>query len=160
MGAPQAAPGASFFGGDSVTVVESGLDRFAFSARTNAWSAAPPKLPILLYAAAVADTTFGSQALSALIRTVTFYDDRRGEWIDGFGIDGDTSFGCPCCNGIIEPYRFNSADDQALWRVTDFNDLMLMGTLSGVEMGLGLAGVPHQKGGCQAAMRVLEETTA
>ncbi len=38
----------------------------------------------------------------------------------------------------------------------DFNDLTLMGTLSGVEMGLGLAGVPHQKGGCDAAMRVLE----
>ncbi|KPK19785.1 MAG: serine--glyoxylate aminotransferase [Betaproteobacteria bacterium SG8_41] len=29
----------------------------------------------------------------------------------------------------------------------DFNDLMLLGTLAGVEMGLGLAGVPHQKGG-------------
>lgn len=40
----------------------------------------------------------------------------------------------------------------------DFNDLMLMGTLSGVEMGLGLAGVPHQKGGCDAAMRVLEDS--
>ncbi|MEL7153707.1 MAG: aminotransferase class V-fold PLP-dependent enzyme [Pseudomonadota bacterium] len=38
----------------------------------------------------------------------------------------------------------------------DFNDLMLMGTLSGVEMGLGIAGVPHQKGGCDAAMRMLE----
>jgi len=37
----------------------------------------------------------------------------------------------------------------------DFNDLMLMGTLSGVEMGLGLAGVPHRAGGAQAAMRVL-----
>ncbi|MEL7000218.1 MAG: serine--glyoxylate aminotransferase, partial [Pseudomonadota bacterium] len=42
----------------------------------------------------------------------------------------------------------------------DFNDLMLMGTLSGVEMGLSLAGVPHQKGGCDAAMRVLEEQAA
>ena len=40
----------------------------------------------------------------------------------------------------------------------DFNDLMLMGTLSGVEMGLGLADVPHQKGGVDAAMRVLEAT--
>lgn len=40
----------------------------------------------------------------------------------------------------------------------DFNDLMLMGTLSGVEMGLSLADVPHQKGGCDAAMRVLEGT--
>ena len=28
----------------------------------------------------------------------------------------------------------------------DFNDLMLMGTLAGVEMGLGLANVPHQRG--------------
>ena len=40
----------------------------------------------------------------------------------------------------------------------DFNDLMLMGTLSGCEMGLGLAGVPHQKGGVDAAMRYLAET--
>ena len=34
----------------------------------------------------------------------------------------------------------------------DFNDLTLMGTLAGVEMGLALAGVPHRKGGVQAAM--------
>lgn len=33
-----------------------------------------------------------------------------------------------------------------------FNDLMLAGTLSGVEMGLSLAGVPHQRGGVQAAL--------
>jgi alanine-glyoxylate transaminase/serine-glyoxylate transaminase/serine-pyruvate transaminase len=37
----------------------------------------------------------------------------------------------------------------------DFNDLMLMGTLAGVEMGLGIAGVPHQRGGAQAAMDYL-----
>jgi alanine-glyoxylate transaminase/serine-glyoxylate transaminase/serine-pyruvate transaminase len=37
----------------------------------------------------------------------------------------------------------------------DFNDLTLMGTLAGVEMGLGLAGVPHRAGGVQAAMEVL-----
>jgi alanine-glyoxylate transaminase/serine-glyoxylate transaminase/serine-pyruvate transaminase len=36
-----------------------------------------------------------------------------------------------------------------------FNDLMLMGTLAGVEMGLHLAGVPHRAGGVQAAMDVL-----
>lgn len=41
----------------------------------------------------------------------------------------------------------------------DFNDLMLAGTLSGVEMGLGLAGVPHQKGGVQAALDYLARTT-
>ena len=37
----------------------------------------------------------------------------------------------------------------------DFNDLMLMGTLSGVEMGLQLAGVPCRAGGVLAAMDVL-----
>lgn len=37
----------------------------------------------------------------------------------------------------------------------DFNDLTLMGTLTGVEMGLGLAGVPAKKEGVQAAMDYL-----
>ena len=37
----------------------------------------------------------------------------------------------------------------------DFNDLTLLGTLAGVEMGLELAGVPHKKGGVQAAMEHL-----
>ena len=37
----------------------------------------------------------------------------------------------------------------------DFNDLMLMGTLTGVEMGLSLAGVPHQKGGAARASEFL-----
>jgi alanine-glyoxylate transaminase / serine-glyoxylate transaminase / serine-pyruvate transaminase len=37
-----------------------------------------------------------------------------------------------------------------------FNDLMLMGTLSGVEMGLDLARVPHRAGGVLAAMDVLK----
>ena len=34
----------------------------------------------------------------------------------------------------------------------DFNDLMLCGTLCGIEMGLELAGVPHRKGGVDAAL--------
>lgn len=34
----------------------------------------------------------------------------------------------------------------------DFNDLMLIGALAGVEMGLRTAGVPHNPGGVQAAM--------
>ena len=37
----------------------------------------------------------------------------------------------------------------------DFNDLMLMGTLTGVEMGLDLAGIPHQKGGISKAAEFL-----
>ena len=40
----------------------------------------------------------------------------------------------------------------------DFNDLMLLGTLSGVEMGLSLADIPHQKGGVDAAMLLLNES--
>ena len=42
----------------------------------------------------------------------------------------------------------------------DFNDLTLMGTLAGVEMGLEVAGVPHQKGGVAAAMQHLRECAA
>ena len=37
----------------------------------------------------------------------------------------------------------------------DFNDLTLMGTLAGVEMGLELAGVPMKKEGVRAAMEYL-----
>ena len=37
----------------------------------------------------------------------------------------------------------------------DFNDLMLSATLSGVEMGLELSGVPYQRGGVQAALDYL-----
>ena len=40
----------------------------------------------------------------------------------------------------------------------DFNELMLAGTLAGVEMGLAAAGVPHRRGGVQAAMDFLTES--
>jgi alanine-glyoxylate transaminase/serine-glyoxylate transaminase/serine-pyruvate transaminase len=40
----------------------------------------------------------------------------------------------------------------------DFNELMLAGTLAGVEMGLAAAGVPHRRGGVQAAMDYLAES--
>jgi alanine-glyoxylate transaminase/serine-glyoxylate transaminase/serine-pyruvate transaminase len=39
-----------------------------------------------------------------------------------------------------------------------FNDLTLCGTLAGVEMGLSIAGVPHQSGGVRAAMEHLAAT--
>jgi alanine-glyoxylate transaminase/serine-glyoxylate transaminase/serine-pyruvate transaminase len=39
-----------------------------------------------------------------------------------------------------------------------FNDLMLAGTLCGVEMGLRLAGVPHKEGGVMAALTSLAES--
>lgn len=40
----------------------------------------------------------------------------------------------------------------------DINDLTLIGTLAGVEMGLGLAGVPHKAGGVAAAMAYLADS--
>jgi alanine-glyoxylate transaminase/serine-glyoxylate transaminase/serine-pyruvate transaminase len=38
----------------------------------------------------------------------------------------------------------------------DFNELMLLGTLGGVELGLAAAGVPYQPGGVQAAIEDLK----
>jgi alanine-glyoxylate transaminase/serine-glyoxylate transaminase/serine-pyruvate transaminase len=61
--------------------------------------------------------------------------------------------------------NFNMSLGQGLGRVADkvfrighlgdFNDLSLIGTLGGVEMSLELAGIPHSKGGVQAAMEYL-----
>jgi alanine-glyoxylate transaminase/serine-glyoxylate transaminase/serine-pyruvate transaminase len=39
----------------------------------------------------------------------------------------------------------------------DFNDLMLVATLGGIEMALGSSGIPHQAGGTSAAMQLLKE---
>jgi alanine-glyoxylate transaminase/serine-glyoxylate transaminase/serine-pyruvate transaminase len=39
----------------------------------------------------------------------------------------------------------------------DFNDLMLAGTLSGVEMGLAAAQIPFDKGGINAALDYLAD---
>ena len=41
----------------------------------------------------------------------------------------------------------------------DFNDLMLAGTLSGVEMGLAASGVPFTRGGVTAALEYLASET-
>lgn len=42
----------------------------------------------------------------------------------------------------------------------DTNELTVMGALTGVEMGFKLAGIPHKKGGIDAAMTYLAETAA
>ena len=41
-----------------------------------------------------------------------------------------------------------------LGHLGDFNELMLLGMLCGVEMGLSLAGVPFTRGGVDAAMQL------
>ena len=40
----------------------------------------------------------------------------------------------------------------------DINDVTLLGTLSGIEIGLHLASVPHNVGGVQAALDYLKTT--
>jgi alanine-glyoxylate transaminase/serine-glyoxylate transaminase/serine-pyruvate transaminase len=42
----------------------------------------------------------------------------------------------------------------------DMNELMLMGTLAGVEMGLEIAGIPHSRNGVSAALQYLSEQVA
>jgi alanine-glyoxylate transaminase/serine-glyoxylate transaminase/serine-pyruvate transaminase len=61
--------------------------------------------------------------------------------------------------------RFDMSLGNGLGRLNDrvfrighlgaFNDLSLLGTLGGVEMGLRVAGVPHERGGVAAAMDYL-----
>jgi len=41
----------------------------------------------------------------------------------------------------------------------DINDVTLLGTLAGIEMGLHLAEVPHSSGGTQAALDYLKTTS-
>ena len=41
----------------------------------------------------------------------------------------------------------------------DFNDLMLIASLGGIEMGLSKSSIPHQVGGTQAAMQFLKQST-
>ncbi|MGZ8209008.1 MAG: pyridoxal-phosphate-dependent aminotransferase family protein [Burkholderiales bacterium] len=63
--------------------------------------------------------------------------------------------------------RFNMSLGSGLGKISDkvfrighlgdFNDLTLIGTLAGVEMGLQLAAVPHTQGGVAAAMTYLAE---
>jgi alanine-glyoxylate transaminase/serine-glyoxylate transaminase/serine-pyruvate transaminase len=66
--------------------------------------------------------------------------------------------------------RFNLSLGQGLGKLSGkvfrighlgyFNDLMLCGTLAGVEMGLEVAGVPHRNGGIRAATEYLAQTAA
>ena len=56
--------------------------------------------------------------------------------------------------GELEGFAFR------IGHMGDFNDLMLAGTLAGVEMGLAIAGVPFSAGGVQDALDFLAKATA
>ena len=68
-------------------------------------------------------------------------------------------------NKDVKPPRFAEwllriihSDKGDFTHLGDFNDLMLAGTLAGLEMGLSLAGIPFSKGGVAAALDYLEGT--
>lgn len=74
-----------------------------------------------------------------------------GHSADAFRATALSEFNISLGNGLS-----NVADQVfRIGHLGDFNDLMLIGTLSGVEMALAKAGVPHTKGGVQAAMDYL-----
>ena len=72
-------------------------------------------------------------------------DALRAEILDGF----DMSLGTVLNKVADKIFRIG--------HLGDFNDLMLMATLSGVEMGMIRAGVHHQSGGAQSALKYLAD---
>jgi alanine-glyoxylate transaminase/serine-glyoxylate transaminase/serine-pyruvate transaminase len=75
-------------------------------------------------------------------------DAFRSVALDTFNISYGTSFG-----------RYTGKMFR-IGHLGDINDLTLIGALGGTEMALSLAGVPHRKGGTQAAMDYLVSAAA
>jgi len=73
-------------------------------------------------------------------------DDLRGVILENFNMSLGTGL------GKVKGKVFR------IGHLGDFNDLMLAGTLSGVEMGLALAGIPCPKGGVAEALDYLQIT--
>jgi len=73
-------------------------------------------------------------------------DDLRGVILENFNMSLGTGL------GKVKGKVFR------IGHLGDFNDLMLAGTLSGVEMGLALAGIPSSKGGVAEALEYLQFT--
>jgi len=93
------------------------------------------------------DPALYSNALTAVVMPDgTGADALRQTILDGF----DMSLGTGLNKIADRVFRIG--------HLGDFNDLTLMGTLCGVEMGLQRAGVAHNKGGAQAAMDFLAAT--
>lgn len=91
-----------------------------------------------------AEPTDYSSVLTAVILPEGHDADRlRGIILDKF----DMSLGTGLSKVAGKVFRIG--------HLGDTNDLTIIGALAGVEMGLGLAGVPHKKGGVDAAMKIL-----
>ena len=87
-----------------------------------------------------------SPALTAVMMPAGFDADKlRGDILQHF----DMSLGMGLAKLQGRVFRIG--------HLGDFNDLTLMGTLAGVEMGLDVAGVPHAQGGVTVAMQYLAQ---
>ncbi len=76
----------------------------------------------------------------------------KGHSADAFREKALTKFGISLGNGL------SKVSDKVfrIGHLGDFNDLMLMATLSGVELGLESARVPYNRGGVQVALEQLK----
>ena len=76
----------------------------------------------------------------------------KGHSADAFREKALTEFGISLGNGL------SKVSDKVfrIGHLGDFNDLMLMATLSGVELGLESASVPYNRGGVQVALEQLK----
>ena len=76
----------------------------------------------------------------------------KGHSADAFREKALTKFGISLGNGL------SKVSDKVfrIGHLGDFNDLMLMATLSGVELGLESADVPYNRGGVQVALEQLK----
>ena len=93
---------------------------------------------------AVCPEEYSNTVTTVLLPTGHDADRLRGLILDRFNMSLGTGL------GRLKGRAFR------LGHLGDFNELMLMGMLSGVEMGLSLAGVPFTRGGVDAAMKYLE----
>ncbi len=91
-----------------------------------------------------ADPEEYSSSLTAVLMPEGYdADDLRGVILTNFNMSLGTGL------GMVKGKVFR------IGHLGDFNDLMLAGTLSGVEMGLALAGIPFSKGGVAEALDYL-----
>lgn len=94
-----------------------------------------------------ADPEEHSSSLTAVLMPEGYdADDLRGVILENFNMSLGTGL------GKVKGKVFR------IGHLGDFNDLMLAGTLSGVEMGLALAGIPFSKGGVAEALDYLQFT--
>ncbi|NNG47452.1 MAG: aminotransferase class V-fold PLP-dependent enzyme, partial [Deltaproteobacteria bacterium] len=89
---------------------------------------------------------YGSSLTAVLMPEGHDADDLRGVILENFNMSLGTGL------GKVKGKVFR------IGHLGDFNDLMLAGTLSGVEMGLALAGIPYSKGGVAEALDYLQFT--